>query len=304
MDQPVALPRQQDGASPQRLLATLLGEYFPPDVQLSSAAVVAMLAPFGISEASARTALSRIIRRGLVTASRSGREATYGLSAEARDGTAHRRELLLGFGSAEPAWTGDWTAVAFSLADGSQADRHRLRRELGQAGFVRLVDSMWIRPGVAPADVLRPVHDLATGPGAAVLSVMTVRFPDESGPTGPARAFDLGPLRARYEAFIDDFGPVVDRAGAGRVDAGEALDCRTRLMDAWRGFPQDDPRLPAALLPPDWPLSRARDVFLVLHRLLGPPAAAHLRAVLADAAPEVAALVTHYVSDDEPAVSR
>ncbi|MFW3168836.1 PaaX family transcriptional regulator C-terminal domain-containing protein [Geodermatophilus sp. CPCC 206100] len=284
------------GSSPQHLLPTLLGEYFPAEVSLPSVAMVAMLSEFGISESSARTALSRLTSRGLIEATRTGRQASYRLTPGTRTRNRARRHHFMTFGARSRPWTGDWTVVSFSLPEQRQAQRHNLRRTLGQSGFVRLYDSVWIRPGRDSAPVTASLSAALVGLDDARWSVMEARFPDEAGPQGPAAAFDLEGLAARYEEFIDRFRPEVRRAHLGLVDSAEALVARTEVMDAWRDFADTDPDLPAHLLPADWPRSTAREVFLDLHGRLGPLAEEHLRAVIAPHSPEAATLVTHFVA--------
>lgn len=290
------VPRSQAGSSPQHLLATVLGEYFPSEVSLPSSAIVAMLAEFGISESSARTALSRLIRRGLIAGSREGRQTSYQLTPEAR--TRHRARMhhFLTFGAQARPWTGDWTVVSFSLPEGLQAQRHGLRRMLTQSGFVRLYDSVWIKPGKDTAPVSTSVSNALEELGDARWTVMEARFPDEGGPHGPADAFDLAALAARYRDFICRFRPEAARAQAGHIGSSEALVARTELMDAWRKFADADPDLPRHMLPEDWPRHDARDLFLDLHRRLGPLAEEHLRALFSQHSAEAAALVTHFVN--------
>ncbi|WP_346618726.1 PaaX family transcriptional regulator C-terminal domain-containing protein [Blastococcus montanus] len=290
------IPRSQAGSSPQHLLATVLGEYFPSEVSLPSSAIVAMLAEFGISESSARTALSRLIRRGLIAGSRAGRQTSYQLTPQARARHRARMHHFLTFGAQARPWTGDWTVVSFSLPEGLQAQRHGLRRVLTQLGFVRLYDSVWIKPGEDTAAVSTSVRNALDDLREARWTVMEARFPDGGGPHGPADAFDLTALGARYEEFIRRFRPEAARARAGRITSSEALVARTELMDAWRNFADDDPDLPSHMLPANWPRPDARDLFLDLHRRLGPLAEERLRALFTQHAPEAAALVTHFVT--------
>ena len=59
---------------PPRLLLTLLGDYWWRRTEpLPSAALVALLAEFGVSDSAARAALSRLTRNGLLITSKSGR---------------------------------------------------------------------------------------------------------------------------------------------------------------------------------------------------------------------------------------
>src|SRR6266498_3141732 len=75
------LPRSQTGPNPQRLLLTLLGDYwFPRREPLPSRGLVALLAEFGSTAASSRAALSRLAQRGLLVSSKDGRHTFYGLS--------------------------------------------------------------------------------------------------------------------------------------------------------------------------------------------------------------------------------
>ena len=71
------LPRSQVGTNPQHLLITLLGDYWYGRTEhLPSAALVELLAEFDISEPSARAALNRLTKRGLLLSSKRGRN-TY-----------------------------------------------------------------------------------------------------------------------------------------------------------------------------------------------------------------------------------
>src|SRR5689334_25099228 len=69
---------------PPRLLLTLLGDYWwQRNEQLPSAALVALLAEFGVSDTAARAALSRLVRHDLLVTSKHGRQTFYRLSDRA-----------------------------------------------------------------------------------------------------------------------------------------------------------------------------------------------------------------------------
>jgi DNA-binding transcriptional ArsR family regulator len=71
---------------PPRLLLTLLGDYWWQRTEsLPSAAIVGLLAEFGVSDSAARAALSRLTRNGLLVTSRSGRRTFVRLSRRAAD---------------------------------------------------------------------------------------------------------------------------------------------------------------------------------------------------------------------------
>ena len=96
------LPRTQVGTTPQHLLMTLLGHYwFGRAEHLPSAALVELLAEFDISTPSARAALNRLTKRGLLVSSKRGRNTYYGLTpgvTPARRGNAPTDRHLRGPG--------------------------------------------------------------------------------------------------------------------------------------------------------------------------------------------------------------
>lgn len=292
-------PRVQAGPHPQHLLATVLGDHLDSsDALLPAAAVVAVLGEFGITPGSARAALARLVRRGLLATRGSGRGVTYHVRPDVI--VRHRSVMhtFLSFGAVPREGDGRWLVVSYSLPESRQSQRHAVRKVLGTLGFARLYDSVWVSPGpdVAPVrDALRAL--LADVPGAR-WSVMRASFDDDA--EGPASAFDLSELAARYRAFVAEHERLARSARQGRVRPAQALVARVTVMDAWRTFVQDDPDLPAALLPPDWPRDRAREVFLDVHAALGPPARDRLVDLMAPSWPDAASWLTYYVAADEP----
>ncbi|MBO9554951.1 MAG: PaaX family transcriptional regulator [Cellulomonas sp.] len=298
----VDAPRAQAGPNPQHLLATVLGEYLDSaDAELPSAAVVAVLAEFGISKASARAALSRLVRRGLVAVGGRGRSSVYHLTPQAIAGHRSTMHRLLAFGAVPRPWAGEWLAVSYSLPESREAHRHVVRRTLGALGFVRLYDSVWISPDPDPTPARSALGELLDDVHDARWSVMRVRFDDEAGPHGPAAAYDLEGLRTAYRAFVDEHAALREAVRADGVDAARALVARTTLMDAWRQLVLDDPDLPLEVLPPAWPRAQARAMLLEVHSALGPLAQERLVEVMSPAWPDAADWVTHFVAAADPA---
>lgn len=299
---PAGPPRAQAGHNPQHLLATLLGEYLDSsDADLPSAAVVAMLREFGISEASARAALSRLTRRGLIAVRQPGRPPVYHLTPQAIARHRSRMNHFLTFGARPRRWTGDWLVVSFSLPEPRQAQRHAIRKALGSLGFVRFFDSVWIRPGDDSRLATQALHEILDDIDHARWSVMHARFDDEAGPHGPAAAYDLAGLAAAYTAFIARYADLRLSVRRGEVDATRALVARTAIMDSWRTFADMDPDLPAHLLPAPWPRRAARELFLEVHSALGPLAEARLVEVVLPHWPSAAAWITHFQAPKEAA---
>ncbi|MEV2242536.1 PaaX family transcriptional regulator C-terminal domain-containing protein [Micromonospora sp. NPDC049891] len=298
----VRIPRAQIGSSPQHLLTTLLGEYLDSSAaDLPSTAVIAMLHEFGVSESSARAALSRLVKRGLIAIRENRRPPVYHLTSQAIAKHRSRVQHFLNFGAHPPQWTGDWVMASFSIPSSGQASRHAVRRSLSALRFVGLYDSVWIRPGSDAAPVKETLSELLRHVDGARWSVMHVRFDEESGPHGPAAAYDLTALAAGYSAFVEQYAELRVAARAGEVDAARALVARTSAMDSWRTFPDIDPDLPDHLLPKPWPRQQARDTFLDIHSRLGALAQARLIQVATPYWPDAASWITHFQASNDPA---
>ncbi|MCC2319886.1 PaaX family transcriptional regulator [Cellulomonas xiejunii] len=297
----VDTPRVQAGPSPQHLLATVLGEYLDSsDARLPAAALVAVLAEFGISPGSTRAALARLVRRGLVASQGSGRSTTYHVRP---DVIVHHHAVMhafLAFGAQPRQWDGHWVVVSYSLPESGQPQRHAVRKALGARGFARLYDSVWISPAPDAVAVRESLRGLLTDVPGARWSVMRARFEDDPAGQGPANAYDLAGLAAAYRTFVADHAALRADVRARRVRPAQALVARATLMDAWRTFADTDPDLPAELLPASWPRPQARETFLEVHTALGPLAQERLIELMAPSWPDAASWVTHFVAADDP----
>jgi phenylacetic acid degradation operon negative regulatory protein len=259
----VDLPRMQSGGSPQHLLLTLLGDYwYGQAAPLPSAALVALLEEFGITGVSARAALSRLARRGLLEVSKTGRRTAYALSARADKVLSEGIRRIIGFGATDVEWSGRWTVAAFSVPEDQRDLRHSLRTRLGWWGFASLYDGLWICPHPRVAQAIAILDDLGIDTGTVFSAEVAPGSPRGGD---PILAWDLDALRDRYGRLIERFTPVRERMRLGRVGTAEALVARTSVMDAWRTFPKLDPELPAVLLPPRWPRAAARALFIELY---------------------------------------
>jgi phenylacetic acid degradation operon negative regulatory protein len=185
-----------------------------------------------------------------------------------------------------------WSLVAFSIPEDNRAARDALRKQLRWLGFAPLYDGLWVSPRDHAAEVIGCLKDLGITTATA--------FRANSVPADcdiPARAWDLGRLRAQYEHFMGFAGRLRDTTAAGQLAPVEALVARTRVMDEWRAFPGLDPDLPAELLPSAWPRARARELFIGCYDLLGPLAAQRIRQVIARYSPELAGRAAYHSSE-------
>jgi phenylacetic acid degradation operon negative regulatory protein len=301
---------------PPRLLLTLLGDYWWQRTDpLPSAAIVGLLAEFGVSDSAARAALSRLTRNGLLVTSRNGRRTFVRLSRRAADVLDDGGRRIFSFGATPAPWDGMWSLVAFSIPEEHRSARDELRKELRWLGFAPLYDGLWVCPRDHAGDVMTRLKDLgittATAFRATALPAVTTgsagmgragaaAAADSDGARVsadiPARAWDLSGLRDRYQEFTEFAGLLRDQTVAGEITTADALVARTRVMNEWRAFPAMDPDLPYELLPPAWPRAAARDLFITCYDLLGPLAARRVRQIIARYSPDLACRAAYHSS--------
>jgi phenylacetic acid degradation operon negative regulatory protein len=279
---------------PQRLLMMLLGDYwFDRPEALPSAALVALLAEFGVSEVGARAALSRQSRRGLLDVEKRGRRTYYRLSARSVGHFVDTGRRIAAFGTddASRAWDGRWSLVAFSVPEQQRAVRHTLREQLRWLGYAPLYDGVWVSPHAREEEVRDVLREL----GVATATLLT-GTPSALSPAAgdPLSAWDLDAQAAALERFTQRWGVWRKRAEDGGVSPSEALRARTGLITAWRLLMAHDPGLPPQLLPPCWPLVAARAVFVAVYDALGPLAEFRVRQLIALHDAELAELATHH----------
>ncbi|ADG73213.1 transcriptional regulator, PaaX family [Cellulomonas flavigena DSM 20109] len=285
-------PRTREG-SPPSLLITLLGDYWWGQTDpLPSAALVDLLADFGVSDVAARAALSRMVKHGLLVSARSGRHTFYAMTPRAQGIMRAGAERIVRFGVDDgTGWDGRWSLVAFSVPEANRAAREALRTRLRWLGFAPLYDALWISP--------HPRHDEALAELGALGVTRATAFvatcpPLPAAALAPESAWDLDGLAERYRTFVTTWEPTHAALSKGAISPVDALVKRTELMDAWRAFPGVDPDLPRRLLPADWPRDRARDLFLETYEQLGAPASVRVRQVIGGYAPALADRVVQF----------
>ena len=277
---PVRLPRRQEGNSAQGLTTTLVADYtLAGRAWLPSAAIVALLGESGVSGGGARTAMSRLGRRGVLESRRDGRYSSYRLTRAAADDLSAGGAWIARFGTETDSWDGHWTLIAFSLPQEESTQRRALRGVLRWLGFAPLYDGLWVSPCA-----LNPTgKDRLVG---VTLGAMTVfRASQVDWATGinrdPIEAWNVAAIAKHYEAFIRHWRPLVSRVRGGRVTGAAAVQARTEIMDTYRRIPVLDPQLPVELMPAGWPRGEAREIYVAVYDGLAGPAQEHVRAVVA-----------------------
>ncbi|MEK0100022.1 PaaX family transcriptional regulator C-terminal domain-containing protein [Streptomyces sp. A475] len=270
--------RRGDGSPSARTLAlTVLGEYvrYPGDGKVWSGAVVGALGACGIGEAATRRALTRLAREGWVRTEPAGRRTR--LVLEPRLVTlltawTHRLERAVH----ETAWGGEWQQLLLRVPPGAWRDRALVEQQLAFEGFGPLGQGVWVAADAGGVPVLR---ELLREQGLAPYALwLTSRTPDDARLV--EQAWDLAAVRESHERFVARFADL----GTARNASGDAAAfvARTRLVHAWRGTFERDPRLPGALLPDDWPGRAATRLFVDAWRTLREPADRYWRGLTGD----------------------
>ena len=265
--------------SPPSLLLMLFGDYWLESPGgFPSAALVSLLGDFGVNDAAARAALSRMVKRGLLKSSKAGRTTSYRTTRRTQQILTDASRRILEFGRATDNWSGVWSVVAFSIPENSRSLRVAARNRLAWLGFAPLYDEVWICPHDRHEDAVRELAALGVEATALQASVAESASPTRQ----PQNAWNLDDLARQYHTVIEQTTRA--RGLLTHVDASSpaaALVQRTRLLEAWLDLSSADPNLPAALLPDNWPRQHARDLFLVTHEGLGDLATAHVRSAVA-----------------------
>jgi len=279
-DHLLRLPRRQVGNSPQGVAVTLLADYtLRTRVALPSAAIVALLGETGVTTAGARTAISRLARRGVLEGSRLGRRSSYRLSSAAAANLSAGAHWILASTTSTAQWDGCWTIVVFSLPQDRSTQRRALRAQLRWLGYAPLYDGLWISPHELLPPARAQLDQLTLG---AVTVFRGRQVPlDSATHRAPIEAWDIAAISRSYDAFLQRWTPLLPKVVSGEVEGVAAVRTRTEIMDTFRRFPVLDPQLPVQLLPQGWLRRPARELFAAVYDGLAAPAQRHVRAVVA-----------------------
>ncbi|WP_030442975.1 PaaX family transcriptional regulator [Actinoplanes subtropicus] len=271
--------RRPAGNTAQGLATTLVADYtVRTRAWLPAASLVALLGDCGVSNGAARTAASRLTRRGVLESRRDGRNSYCRLTGAAADELSAGGAWIARFGATVPAWDGRWTLIAFSFPEADNTYRRAFRGRLRWLGFAPLYDGVWISP-----DTLNPT--VREGLAAVTLGTMSVFRSDHvdlatATNRNPIEAWDVAAIARTYETFIRRWRPVLTRVRGGRIAGAAAVKARTEIMDTYRLIPSLDPQLPIELMPADWPRAKAREIFVEIYDGLADRAQEHVRVVV------------------------
>jgi phenylacetic acid degradation operon negative regulatory protein len=248
----MSLDRNTRPLTARSVLASVLLGTDPP--WLPTTLLVRTATLFGISEGSARTALSRMVSAGESVSEDGGYRLVGRLvTRQARQAAGRRAETR--------SWDGSWELVTVE-GDGARAaaDRAALRDALGALRLAELREGAWARP-----DNLLP--DRAAD--ALEVAERWCRWWRGAAPTpppDPADLWDLAGWATVADGLRRDMAALLPTLEAG--DPSGLADGFVTAAAVLRHM-QADPLLPAELLPNRWPgtaLRREYDAYDAAYR--------------------------------------
>ncbi len=221
------------------LLSVLLGSH-PPELPVRT--LVRLAEVFGISEGAARVALSRLGSDGEVLAS----EGVYRLSPRLLSRQSEQDRAVKPL---TRRWRGGWE-LAVAAPEVSAGERSAIGADLGRLRLAELRPGVWARPD----NLVRPwPSDTSTG---------LWRFSGRPGSGDPSpgelagRLWDLQGWSLTAESLMSSLRAATDTAERFVVAAAIVRHLR------------EDPVLPQALLPRQWPGDRLRSAYEAYRREL------------------------------------
>jgi len=203
--------------------------------------LISLLAGLGVGPGVVRTAVSRLSADGWFEGAKAGRLSFYRITRGSEQEFAAAEPRI--YGPLDRAWDG-LLRLAFPAPG---ADRSALE----EGGFAVLAPGVLASPDGTPG----ALHVTANGPPDALRALA-------------ARAWPVEKLGVRYRAFVERFAGLTGATSA--LQPAAAMAARALLIHDYRRIVLRDPRLPAGLLPDEWPGHAARDLCIRLYGALAP----------------------------------
>ncbi|HJT90537.1 MAG TPA: PaaX family transcriptional regulator C-terminal domain-containing protein [Mycobacterium sp.] len=260
-----------------QLIITIFGLYARAEGNwLSVASVVALMADLGGEGQAARSAISRLKRRGVLISERHAETAGYSLAASTLEVLAEgdvrifeRRRAVIDDG---------WVVVVFSVPESEREKRHSLRSCLTRLGFGTAAPGVWVAPGNLAEETRHALERRGLSEYVDIFAGQYFAFGDLRS---KVRAWwDLEELTELYADFLQRYRPALYRLSAERLSPQEAFQIYVPMLTQWRRLPYRDPGLPLSLLPPSWNGEAAGELFDDLDKGLNTLAQKHALAVI------------------------
>jgi phenylacetic acid degradation operon negative regulatory protein len=238
------------------LLVSIFGDAIAPRggaVTLSG--LIALAAPFGISERHVRTSVGRLAQEGWFSARRAGRLAEYRLTELGAERLRQATQRIYGRNPA--SWDRHWSLLLL----GEGARREDARRQLHWLGFGQLQPGVFIHPNSELTRQRQWLEELRLDDSLLLRSGSEGLDADRRL---VALGWDLQQLARGYRRFVKVFAPLQSSPAAALCPRDHFI-VRTLLIHHYRKIHLQDPLLPPSLLPHDWVGSAAYELCAALY---------------------------------------
>jgi phenylacetic acid degradation operon negative regulatory protein len=175
------------------------------------------------------------------------------------------------FGQPQTEWDGEWTLVHVNLRNSAERiARERVVSLLGVQGFALLGSDVYVHPRDTGSALIRAL-DAST---RSRIVVMRGRLMDNGGLPNILALWRVPELAKRYLRVRYQMERLRQTMESGLSDR-DAFVLRFALVFDYLGVAWDDPGLPTAILPADWPGEATRALAAELYDQLMEPAIRH-----------------------------
>lgn len=246
----------RDSAGPRDWILDLYGSFVRDfGGWIAVADLLELVQTLGVSEASGRSALSRMKSRGEIEALRKGSQRGYVLTPAAeqwfQDGNVRIME-----GSSSTIGD-EWVLASFTVPEQNRSIRYRIRSRLQGLGFGQVSGGLMIAPGHITDEAVRMLSRAQFTEYVELWKSQHLGFGDPADLV--ADAWDLDSILDAYNAYL----AVADELLA-RPPVSDDKDAFVRYLiniNAWRELPFLDPGISLRHLPDGWPSAQARTKF-------------------------------------------
>jgi phenylacetic acid degradation operon negative regulatory protein len=205
----------------------------------------ALCAPFGITDSSIRTWLSRRVQQGFLSVRREGRTTFYGLS-----GKGHRISANISLSFQTPDWTGwdgSWRGFLFGIPEKRKKERHRIHTKLSAYRFVPWYGGFWIRPSHPAEKIEQPFSPEQNGGIGRLITFL----PQQEISAGEVRQLWRVPkIQEQYRKGLQMLND--ELASLSQYSPEEAHVKRIEIGNQSVPLIYQDPLLPPCYLPREW----------------------------------------------------